>query len=446
MLSRLRSAIEEYRMLEGVHGVIAALSGGADSCALLHSLCVLQKEYGFGLCAVHIDHGIRGDEAKRDRRFCEDFCRKLGVPLTVREYDVPREAAAAGTGLEETGRKIRYAAFEEERALRGFDRIATAHHADDNLETLVFNLTRGCALNGLCGIPPVRGNIIRPLIACSRADILEYCRTNGIEYVTDSTNADETYTRNYIRANVIPALRKLDADVAVNAAETCRLLRMDRALLDASALDGVNSRALLSSLPDALLSRHIIRSAPEGCPPERTHIEAAMKIIRAGGEKTVSFPNGWTFVCDGDSVSFAKGKITGKNTPPSYNVHLEDGIIELGGGVAAGLFRNFPYPAAEDPLMNIYNLSIYQSIDFDKIKGSVRVRPRAENDTYLLGGIHRSVKKLMQSRGIRGSARAALPFFCDDDGIVWIPGFPPRDGMSGGSGGLAFFTKKESVQ
>lgn len=443
MLNNVRASITQYNMLQGAKGVLVAFSGGADSCALLHALRALLPEYGFTLRALHVNHGIRGEEAKRDEDFCRRFCETLGVPLTVRSFDIPAIAKEQGIGLEEAGRKMRYAAFDEECEKYALDRIATAHHADDNLETLLFYLTRGCGLGGLCGIPPVRGNIIRPLIHCSREDILNYCAENGIGYVTDSTNTDETYTRNYIRANIVPALKKLDPNVPKTVAHTCDLLREDRALLDASALDGVTSRASLSSLPDAILSRHIIRLCPDDCSPEKTHIVAAMNALRSGGEKFVSFPKEYTFVCEGDNISFIKGKKTANDTPPSYDVHLDKDIIILEGGIAVGeVSASEPYGTDPD-FRKSYNLSIYQSINFDKIKGNIRVRTRKENDMYLLGGIHRSVKKLMQSRGISGKARARLPYFCDDDGIVWIPGFPPRDGAEGTDKGFSYYILKE---
>jgi len=200
MLDTVKRTISDYMMLETSENVLVALSGGADSTALLLSL----RELGYPVRAFHLNHCLRGAESDRDEAFCRRLCEKLGVELTVERVDIA--AAAGDSAVEETARRIRYARLEH--AAHGA-KIAVAHNADDNLETMLFHLVRGTGAKGLTGIPPVRGRIIRPLIAVERSEIEAFLRERGQDFVTDSTNADTVYTRNRLRQEVVPVLREL---------------------------------------------------------------------------------------------------------------------------------------------------------------------------------------------------------------------------------------------
>ena len=186
--------------------VLLALSGGADSTALLHLLCGLRKIVQFPLYAVHVNHGIRGEhfgnEALRDQLFCEELCRSVNVELTVEQVDVPTLAKNSGQSLETAAREARYSAFARIMQSKGIKILVTAHNADDNFETQLFNLCRGCGIEGLCGIPESRpfpeanGCIARPLLSATKHEIFELCRQEGIEYVTDSTHLADDCVRN----------------------------------------------------------------------------------------------------------------------------------------------------------------------------------------------------------------------------------------------------------
>ena len=178
-----------------------------NSTALLSVFVSLKEKYNLSIYAAHINHNIRGDEAKRDENFCKILCEKFNAELFIKSVDVPTLAKTAEKFSEELcGRNVRYAFFEE-LSQKFCAKIATAHTASDNAETLIFNIARGASLAGLSAIPPKRGNIIRPLIELSRGDIESYCEENNLEYVTDSTNLADDYTRNYIRHNIIPCLK-----------------------------------------------------------------------------------------------------------------------------------------------------------------------------------------------------------------------------------------------
>lgn len=216
--------------LSGADAIVCALSGGADSCALLLLLkeCYANAE----IRAFHVNHMIRGEEADRDEEHCRALCGRLGVPFAVKKTDVPAMAEKLSLGLEEAARTARYSAFDEYRKsllAEGKKDVlfATAHNADDNLETLIFNLIRGSGAHGLSGIAPRRGYIVRPMLSLSSEEIRDFMRSRGESFVTDSTNADTSYTRNKIRTQVIPILRTVSPACERAAYSASLLIRRD---------------------------------------------------------------------------------------------------------------------------------------------------------------------------------------------------------------------------
>ncbi len=227
---RAAETVERYDMLPRGSAVLAAFSGGADSSALLHFLCSVRGKRGLRVFAAHVNHGLRGAEADRDEAFVRGVCRAWGVPLFAARVNVRAEAEKTGESEELCGRRLRYAFFEKTAAALGA-RIATAHTLSDCVETILFNLARGTGLSGLCGIPPVRGNIVRPLIETTRAEVEAYCRENGLDFVTDSTNFSRVYGRNRVRLDVVPALRTINPSLEKAVLREIRLFAADEAFL-----------------------------------------------------------------------------------------------------------------------------------------------------------------------------------------------------------------------
>ena len=220
--------------------VLVGVSGGADSMALLHMLS--HWETPLRVTAIHIHHGLRGESADRDEAFVRSYCTEHNVPLVVVRADVAAVATQERLTLEEAGRRVRYEQFEMARRDLCADYVLTAHTADDQAETVLMHLIRGCGIDGLVGIPAVRGNIRRPLLCCSRAEIEEYCTLHDLPYVTDETNVDIKYTRNDVRHRVLPLLREINP--AVNDA----LLRLSNlAQADADYLNCVAEEVLSSA-------------------------------------------------------------------------------------------------------------------------------------------------------------------------------------------------------
>ena len=225
--------IDEYDMLPPGCTVVCAVSGGADSVCMLHVLLSLRNTLGITVEAAHFNHQLRGEESDRDEAFVRTRCAELGVVLHVDNGDVRARAAKTHESVEEAARALRYTFFS---SLPGL--IATAHTQDDNLETVLLNLTRGTGLAGLCGIPPRRERFIRPMLAVSRAEIEAYLAQNGLSHVTDSTNFLPDARRNRLRQSVIPLLKAENPSLCETAFRMCRLLEADEAQKIAQLLNG----------------------------------------------------------------------------------------------------------------------------------------------------------------------------------------------------------------
>lgn len=292
MNNRLIRTVEKYNMLQNGDSVIVALSGGADSVALLDNLNSIKEKYNLSLYAVHVNHGLRGEEAQRDENFCKLLCEKYGVKLFVRHENVSELAKKYKISEELCGRNVRYSAFEE-LSEQLSAKVATAHTASDNAETLLFNITRGASLGGVCAVPPVRGYIIRPLIECTRAQIEQYCRNKNLQYVTDSTNLTDDYTRNKIRHNVIPALKEINPAfensalrLSENAREISDYLSVmtDKAISESKCNYGYDCKTLLSN-HNAII-KNAVAVLCKRCADftaEQRHIELIIDIMKNGG-------------------------------------------------------------------------------------------------------------------------------------------------------------------
>lgn len=423
LCKRVRDVLKKYSMLGREERIAVAFSGGADSVALLHFL----KSEGFEPSAIHINHGIRGEEADGDEEFCRDFCAKNSIPFYCSNIDVPGAAKVSGEGLEEAARRMRYAEIEKIVTKEGITRVATAHHADDNMETLIFNLTRGASLKGAGAIPPIRGIYIRPLIEATREEIITYCNENSLEYVVDSTNFDTDYTRNFIRHKIIPLIKQINPDAADSFGRFTACARRDEDFISSelTALLETDRRDILCEKHPALLTRYIYRKSAEfDVVPSQKSVETLLCAIKAGNEyKCVDLGKELKAFCDRNRVSF---ELTGGKTPPFEKTELVQGENKLGDN---GILFLTEDKTQLEKFLNIYKRSVYTKINSDKIKGTLYVRQRENGDSYRYGGMTRSLKKLFNSKKISIKQRDILPLVCDEGGIVWIPSFPHRDGM-----------------
>ncbi len=429
--------------MAGCRCMLTAYSGGADSAALL----VLTEQYcrrrGIPLTAVHVHHGIRGAEADRDAAFCASFCAARGIDFLLVNVDAPAYSASHAVGLEEAARVLRYEQLTQIASETEGTRIATAHSADDTLETVLFRLVRGTALDGLGGIPPVRENIIRPLLGCTAEEIRDFCRRENIPYVTDSTNADTAYTRNFIRGEIVPLLSRISPEPALAVSRMCESLRTDAGFLREMAQDILGQTAKetfirldrLNSLHDALLSRCIMILYENAAGGRRDlsakHIHDVMRAVRAGGFSRISLPGDITAVVAGRLLSMEHGKAEIPEVDVDFRVPIMFGdnlFAQYGFGIRMERSWTVDFPEKEEDCQNIYKLSTRTAIPFDTINGTVFVRFRRGGDSIRTGGMTRSVKKMLNEARLTPAERTRLPIICDGSGILWIPGLPHRDG------------------
>lgn len=380
--------------------VTVALSGGADSVALLYALSKLKEQLNISLNAAHLNHLIRGEEAFRDEAFVNEFCGKLGIPLICERIDVPKFAKENNLSLETAARQVRYDFL---RRVSG-DLIATAHTASDNLETVLLNLTRGTAIDGLCGIPIKRENIIRPLISSTRDMIENYCKENDLPFVTDSTNLSDDYTRNMLRHSVIPVLKKINPQVENSVIKTSKSLKNLSVMITNEAKAFINKNFVDSKLKLAdfgFLNTEIakrviiefIKLLDNEISLESCHIDEIYKICINGGKTNI--PKNCYCVNNDGFLCFADGI---KLEIPSYDVKISK-ISQ-----------------------KINNLFLNSSLDCDRIVGKLVVRTRQSGDCIRLAnrGCTKTLNKLFNELSIPTYLRGSIPVISDDKGVVWI--------------------------
>lgn len=456
--------IEEYCNRSGISGLIenafavtVGFSGGADSVFLLSYLketLPADKK----LVALHLNHMLRGEEADRDESFCRAFCEKKGIDFISKKADVYNISQSEKQGIEECARNQRYLFFDKCRkeiakeysVPEDLVLTATAHNADDNMETVLFNAARGSGALGLCGIPPVRDNIIiRPVLCVSSEEIRSSLNDIGQGFMFDFTNAEDNYTRNRIRHRAVPVLKEINPSAERAFFRLSETIRNDEAYLQSEAEKlleknrprGTAEVSSLHSAPKALLVRAIYRlysEVSEDGELSNRNVEDIVSFLESGKRGKLHLPDHVTVKIDGKIV-FCKEKIKAKEVFPPYTESLKKGVNDfsrLGFVLSICDINNNPCNDSLNTrgncdfsdINNIYNYLIKVVLNDDKIKGNLFVRNRREGDVYLTGGHHKKVKKLFCDKKVPVCIRDRIPLVCDDEGILWIPGLPARDG------------------
>lgn len=426
MLDKALKAVEKYHMLSPGDAVIAAVSGGADSMAMLLFLMQIRDRYALSITVAHVNHGLRGAEAQRDEDYVRSFCEKNSLRVEVLHADVRALARESGESCEECGRRVRYEFFS---SIDPAAKIATAHTASDNAETMLFNLARGSSLKGMCGIPPVRGNIIRPLILCTRSEIEAFCSENALDFVTDSTNLTLDYSRNKIRHAAVPALKQVNAAFEENALRFSQSAALDEnfmeleteKLLASSESDGGHSAAALLGAHEALCRRALLALLKKNCQTgaDFRTVEAVRALLPRGGKIQLSAD---VFaVCSNGVLRF-------EATPepePDWLEEVSEGCIngseEHEGRVQICRVNKKVFFDTQ----KIHKHILDYCIDCDRIKGKVYVGSRRSGDKLTLArrGCTKSLKKLFNEAHIPPESRSGIAVLRDDEGVLWVEGF-----------------------
>ena len=429
---KVKKYITEKKLITQGDKLLCALSGGGDSVALLHTLKTLANELEFTLLAAHFNHGIRGEEADGDQEFSQSLCHNLGVPFFAKKEDIPASAKVNGEGLEECARNRRYAFLFGVAAEQGCNKIATAHHATDNTETVLFHLIRGSGINGLGGIAPQRQDgVIRPLLCVSRAEIEDFLTDISAQYVTDSTNADTVMTRNFIRLKMLPLVREINPAVDKAISRLCDSAREDEEyfLTEAGKIPKNAPLSYLRDLPSPILKRYLrIRyeeASGHGFQLDHERTEEICRQIKNGASAfRFSLAGEIAAVAERNSLIFIKDKYT----PEPFEIfisHTGEYTTEGGNILVTESAEEFE---AWKSRQAAEGKTVYKTkYAYSGNSICITARSRKAGDKYLRGGMNRAVRKELNAVGYPAHKGDSLPCFCDGDGIFWVPPLRPRD-------------------
>lgn len=419
-------------------GIVVGFSGGADSVALLHFLAVKcgMRE---SVTAFHVNHMLRGSDADGDEAFCRDFCGKYGIAFESARIDIAK--ISGGSAVEETARNERYRALGECAAKNGAHYIALAHTETDNAETLIFNIVRGSGIKGACGIPASRAcgdfTLVRPLLSCTREETEGYCRENGLCFVTDKTNFDTHYTRNFIRHEILPLLRRINPAAEDAMGNFCSLAARDSDFTEKEAdaffslLKNKRSAEIsaLLTLHEAVRTRVIARmyEAAGGTQAQSCHINAVCRLLSGNtGDKT-ELPGKITAVVTGKEIAFMKREeLSALSDENVRETELFAGENRFGDSVIYLSSR------ADDEIEKRYGKEYavcYTKAFTAHENEKITAKTALSHDSYRAGGITRSVKKLRTSLSL--GARKCRPVICFSGSAVWYPGFDMSDDRKG---------------
>ena len=444
-VEKIEKANEDFSLFEGAKKILVGLSGGADSTALVLSLCSLREKYGFEVFALHVNHMIRGKEAERDEEFAKNLCAKLGIEFICERVDVPHLSQMSGESLELCARNARYEIFSKICLERSITHVATAHNKCDNAETVLFNLLRGSSAKGLCGIPVKRSlcdgvTLIRPIIYAERSEIEEYLCSLGQDFVTDSTNASDDYTRNYLRHEIIPRLHKVNLQANDSIMRTSRLLKKDEEYLDNIARENLTDDiAKLSSLHESILSRVVIKLFENASSETLTegHVSTICEKIYAyrEGKTTVSLPGSMSAKLYRGMLSFEKDERKKRQDADLFEEELCMGYMFFDKNpyalyVSEGEGEDIPETLENNE--TVYKKYATDSLYFDTMPDKLFVRNRRDGDKIKSGGMNKSVKRLLLAEGFPEGDRYLVPFISDGERLLLVPAVAKDDNLKHG--------------
>ncbi|MBE5949932.1 MAG: tRNA lysidine(34) synthetase TilS [Lachnospiraceae bacterium] len=450
---KIKDYVINNDIIERGDRIVVGVSGGADSVCLLVWLNSVKKDFGLYIHAVHIHHGIRGEEADRDMCFTKELCESFGIPCEVRKYDVLAYADENAMTAEEAGRKLRYLAFEEIRAEHDCNKIAVAHHKDDSVETILFNLVRGTGAKGLRGIAPVSDMVVRPLLVLSRTEIEEYLIDHNVSWCTDSTNLEEEYSRNKIRHTVIPALKEineravehiLESGVIIGDLFRYVLSEANKCFFDIAKVSGnevlLPVKELL--LEEPVIRREVIRLAIETLVHTlkditARHIYNIELLLFGQSGRFQMLPYGIMVVREQAHLKIYPEQHMSETDCVNQTQDVEidvtqEGVYELPFGMGRFSVALLPESAEvfdENTLKNMENMYT-KRMDCDKIKGALLLRTRRSGDylTVNSGQSHKKLKEYFIEQKIPVTQRDKVLLLADGSHVLWVLGYRMSDG------------------
>ena len=432
LLEKVKATITKYAMISDGETVLVGLSGGPDSVCLLYVLSALREKLGLQLHALYVDHGLRPAEIPGEIDFCSTQCKGLGVPFTVATIEVMTYARGQGMSRQEAARELRYRAFGETLTQIQGQRIALGHNADDQIETFFLRFLRGAGPKGLSGMPPVRKNIIRPLIETGRREIEEFLDEQKITFITDSSNLKEDYLRNRIRRIIAPELKEINPALVRTTGKTMDILREEERYFDLivtktlmrliTRKTGGRIDLFLTPLEamERVILRRVLRRAIDETKGLRgvefVHIDSVIDLIKGGRP--------------GDRLYLPRGLRVIKNY--STLVMTSELPVRIG-----ARHLTVPGEAVMEEIRGVIRASVDESADHsgegktlalfdaDKAGTVLDVRPRENGDSFYPAGFgkRKKLQDFFVDEKVPRDERDEIPIVTAGDKIVWVAGF-----------------------
>lgn len=433
MLERVRNYIEKWHMLKREDGVIVGVSGGADSICLLWILSKLQKDIGFRMIAVHVNHGIRGKEADEDEAYVKRICKELGVTCESYFADVELIAKNRKQSTEEAGREVRRAFFEQVLQESHGTKIALAHHQNDSVETFLINLARGTGLKGLGGIAPVNGNVIRPLLCLKREEIESFLEKEGISYCVDATNQSDAYTRNRIRNHVLPYLQEeINPKVVEHMNETMEQIRAVQEFLEeqlqeyckVSVMEAERGSIILADayqqVPEAIKPLLLKKVLTEVCGKEKDLESVHVKQLQELFEKQVGRKLDLPYQMEGKRtyqgihICLKENQEKEELAGVFFDVHQSEATYEVGG-------KRIRCRVSADNIEKKHT----KRFNCDIIKNNICIRTRRQGDYITIhpDGRTQKLKSYFINEKIPQEERERILLVAEGSHILWIVGY-----------------------
>lgn len=395
--------------------VAVALSGGSDSMALLNYMLFCREKFPFNVIAINVEHGIRGEKSVFDTEFVKSYCEKNSIPLICYAVDSLKKAKDNKLSVEQSARQLRYDCFYKAIESGACDLVATAHHQDDNVETILFNLFRGTGLSGMCGIPEIlNGKIIRPFLSVSKQEIDRYIKENNIPFVTDETNLSDDYTRNQIRHNIVPEILKIFPDAINSISRFSEIAKLENAYLDSLAKTAVNlteNRAEISlPIDSAILKRAVmvaLKSLGVEKDWEKTYADSVLLLTTKNNGVSIDLKKGIKAIKEYDKIVLYKEK----------EVFCSDIPFSL------GVFEFCGQKISITKVKKPNDLKCGFFADFDKIPKTAVIRTKNDGDYFTkFGGGTKSLSDYLTDKKIPYRQRNHIPLLADGNVVLAIFG------------------------
>lgn len=442
--------VEENFMIEKGDSILVALSGGPDSVCLLHILYSFSKKMNIFLYAAHVNHCLRGEEAIKDEKYAEELCRRLNIPFYCKRVDIKSISKERGVSTELAGRDERYKFFDELKEKLSINKIAIAHNANDQAETLIMRIIRGTGLEGLVGIKPIRDSVyIRPILCLTRKEIEQYCNEQNLNPRIDQTNYEEIYSRNKIRLKAIPFIEEnFNKDIVSTLNRLAYMCNMDNEFIESKVdekyrefckdegecfyicKDGFDE---FEALVTRIIRRALMNFSGIQYNFEMKHVYDIISLQKGESGKSINLPNGIKAINVYGNVKLEKVKekidlkvidkyIFNISKFPEEFINKEIKLEQF------GYYMNLEIIKLEKKI-NFSNEQLVKYFDYDKIKEKIIIRSRADGDKIIPLGMRgrKKLKDIFINEKIPKDVRDRTPIVVFDDEIAWVVGVKVSD-------------------